>query len=228
MAAIPTTRRTTNGRRGSAPAPPEVPGRVGPARIRHPLRVAVGAVVVVLCALVGALVFQGVDQRRPMLVLVRTVQPGQTITADDLGQANVSASGISTMTPSQRAQVIGRVASGRLPAGSAVAAGELNAPSRLSPDVVELPMTLKAGSFPPALAVGDSVLVVPTPGTAAAVSGSTPETGPVPGQVTDVVAQNSVGGSAATVTVTVPKATLSALAAASAAGQVVLATEGAP
>lgn len=192
------------------------------------MRVAVGAVLVVVCALLGAVVFQGVDRRSPVLVLVRTVQPGQIITADDLGQANVSASGISTMAPSQRAEVVGKVASGRLPAGSAVAAGELNASGRLDPNLVELPMTLKAGTYPPALTVGDSVLVVPTPGATAGVSSVTSETSPVPGQVTGVVAQNSVGGSAVTVTVTVPKATLSVLAAASVAGQVLLASDGAP
>lgn len=227
MAAVPTTTTRTNGARGSTQEPP---GPVGPARFRHPLRVAGGATLVVLCALIGALVLQSVDKRSPVLVFVRSVQPGQTITAADLGQANVSASGITTMAPSQRAQVIGQVASGRLPAGSAVVAGELNAPSRLDPSLVVLPMTLKAGSFPPALAVGDTVLVVPTPGATGSVGGSTTSTsgGPVAGRVTGVSAQNSVGGSASTVTVTVPKASLSVLAAASAAGQVVLATEGAP
>jgi hypothetical protein len=101
----------------------------------------------------------------------------------------------------------------------------------LDPSLVVLPMTLKAGSFPPALAVGDTVLVVPTPGATGSVGGSTTSNGgagPVAGRVTGVSAQNSVGGSASTVTVTVPKASLSVLAAASAAGQVVLATEGAP
>lgn len=228
MAAVPTTTATTNGARGSTPGPP---GPVGPARFRHPLRVAGGAALVVLCALIGALVLQSVDKRSPVLVFVRSVQPGQTVTAADLGQANVSASGITTVAPSQRAQVIGQVASGRLPAGSAVVAGELNAPSRLDPSLVVLPMTLKAGSFPPALAVGDMVLVVPTPGATGSVGGSTTSTsggGPVAGRVTGVSAQNSVGGSASTVTVTVPKASLSVLAAASASGQVVLATEGAP
>lgn len=234
MAGASTKTTTTNGVRPATAGPG--PSRPRPAEgVRHPVRVAVGAVLVVVCALAGALVLVGVNKRSPVLIFARTVEPGQTITAADLGQAQVSAAGVSTMSPSQRYVVIGRVASGRLPAGSAVAAGELNPSGAPDPNSVELPVSLKPGTFPPSLVVGDTVLVVPTPPsgsastTGSASSSSTSGAQGVPGRVASVQNQASLGSSASTtVTVSVPKVYLSVLAAASSAGQIILAKASTP
>lgn len=221
---------TTTSARNGTPTGIATDDPIGPARdarVRHPMRVAVGAVLVVLCALVFALVLARVDQRSPVLVFSHEVQPGQRITAADLGQADVAASGIASIPPSRRGSVIGQVASGRFPSGAVVAAGELVSPGLADPNVVQLPMTLKAGTFPNGLAAGQAVLVVPTPGDVSSGSGSTTATTPVSGQVVSVQTQNSLGsGTTATVTVAVPKQDLPTLAAASAAGQIVLAAAG--
>jgi SAF domain len=201
---------------------PGAPPVVGLARRRRPVRVVVGGAVVVVCAIVGALSVAAVDHRVPVLVVTRTVQPGETITRGDLGFARVAGPGLATT--SDAATVIGKVASGRLPAGSPIVPAELNAPSQGDANSVELPLALKAGMFPPDLAVGDQVLLVPTASAGTPVAGPAATVTPVSGQVLALVAEKSFGStSSTTVTVTINRGDLATLANAAAAGQVLVA-----
>jgi hypothetical protein len=204
---------------------PALPPPVGGvARKRRPVRVAVGGAVVLVCAVMGALVVAAFDHRQPVLVVTTTIQPGQVITAGDLGFAHVAGQGLATT--SSPAAVIGKVASGRLPAGSPIVPGELNAPSQATANSVELPMSLKPGMFPPDLAVGDQVLLVAT-STGVSATPVAPVV-PVAGRVAALVAEKSFGATqSTTVTVTVGRGDLPGLANAAAAGQILVA-KGAP
>lgn len=207
---------------GAVPRAVATLAAVAPARRRRPMWMVGGGVVVVLCATLGALAGGAVDHRRPVVVVTRTVQPGETVTAGDVGFARVAGTGLATV--SSEASVVGMVATGRLPAGSPVVPGELVAPSAVAANTVELPMALKAGLFPPGLAVGDQVLLVATTPASALATGPV---APVAAQVSSVVADNSFGSSGSTtVTVTVPRAALAGLADAAAAGQVLIAQVG--
>lgn len=202
-------------------APPGAPPGGGLGRRRRPVRVVVGGALVLVCALVGALSLSAVDHRKAVLVVTRTVQPGETITAGDLGLARVAGSGLATT--SDPAAVIGKVASGRLPAGSPIVPGELNAAAKADTNSVELPMALKAGMFPPDLAVGDQVLLVPTTGGSLSTA-SMATVAPVAARVTALVAEKSFGSTASTtVTVTINRGDLPGLANAAGAGQILVA-----
>ena len=229
---------------GSAPHAPSAPGARPPrapdgVRVRRPARVATGAVVVLVCALVGALALVRTDRRVGVLVMSRTVQPGQVLTAADLATARVAGTGLATMAPSAAPSVIGRAASGRLVAGTPVVAGLLAPAAAPDPTVVELPMALKAGQFPPELVVGDTVLVVPTtpapPGAVGARSSPGDATAgptaprPVAARVSGITSVRALGpGALTTLEVMVPRSGLSALAVASAAGSVVVVKAAAP
>ena len=216
---------------GSARTAVDVHGPIG-AKRRQPLRIAVGSLLILVCALLFALGLANAERRSPVLVVTHTVQTGQVITASDIGRVRVAPGGLALIPASQEASVIGKVASGRLVAGSPLVAGNLDTATAPDPNTVQLPMTLKVGMYPPDLAAGDPVLVVATPSAtqqAAATSASSlsGSAAPVPGQVTSVVAQRSYGASdGVTATVSVPRADLAALASAAADGQVVLAKVG--
>ena len=219
------TRARNSGASPRTPLPatrtsPGAPLSMSAVRRRRPVRVVVGGALVLICAIVGALSVAAVDHRAPVLVVTRTIQPGETITRADLGFAHVAAAGLATT--SDPAAVIGMVASGRLAAGSPIVPDELNAASRSDANSVELPMALKTGMFPPDLAAGDQVLLVPTVTTGSPVTGPAPT--PVNGRVLTLVAQKSFGStSSTTVTVAVNRADLAVLANAAASGQVLVA-----
>ena len=187
---------------------------------------AVGLVVVLVCAGLGAALAGAVDHRQPVVVTTHTLEAGQVVAAGDLGYARVAGRGLATV--SDPAAVIGKVTSGRLPAGSPVVPGELVGPSSSGDaNSVVVPIGLKAGMFPPGLAAGDQVLlVVTTPPAAGSTAQSAPP--PVPGRVAAVAADRSFGSSSSTtVTVTVDRVSLPVLATAAAAGQVLVAKVGA-
>ena len=225
--------RNSNG--GGSRRPPTVaavPPQTGTGglRRRRPAQIGLGVLLVIICGLVGAFSLAAVDHRTPVLVVTRTIQPGETITAADLGVAHVAGSGLATISGAASASVIGKVASGRIPAGSPIVPGELNSASPVDQNSVELPMALKAGAFPPDLAVGDQVLLVPTvgagsaPPTPSAAGGANAASTPVSGRVRAVVVQKAFGStSGTTVTVTVARSDLAVLANAAAAGQIVVA-----
>jgi hypothetical protein len=134
------------------------------------------------CALAFVDASLHLGSREEVLVVAQPVAAGQVVTATDLRAARVSTgSGLDVVLSGDESTVVGRRAAVALVAGSLLTSGEVgNAPAVGSgSDVVAV--GLKAGAYPPGLAPGDRVQVVPVTsgsssssggGTASATSGS--------------------------------------------------------
>ena len=150
----------TNGQRASADARPRAAR--GPGRHRQLPLVVVGVLLVLGCALAFTDASLHLGSREEMLVVAQPVSAGQVLTAGDFRPARVSTgSGLDVVLLGEESSVIGRRAAVPLVAGSLLTASEVgNAPPVGSgSDVVAV--GLKAGAYPPDLAPGDRVQVVP-------------------------------------------------------------------
>ncbi|MBV9661048.1 MAG: SAF domain-containing protein [Acidimicrobiales bacterium] len=134
------------------------------------------------CALAFVDATLRLGSREEVLVVAQPVAAGQVVTGADLRVARVSTgSGLDVVLAGEEATVVGRRAAVPLVAGALLTAGEVgNAPAVGSgSDVVAV--GLKAGAYPPELAPGDRVQIVPVAsgsssssgdGTGSATSGS--------------------------------------------------------
>lgn len=170
----------TNGQRTTERARPRV--NRGSGRHRQLPLVIVGVLLVLSCALAFVDASLHLGSREEVLVVAQPVAAGQVLTAADLRAARVSTgSGLDVVLSGDEATVVGRRAAVALVAGSLLTAGEIgNAPAvGFGSDVVAV--GLKAGAYPPELAPGDRVQIVPvtsgsssssSDGAASATSGS--------------------------------------------------------
>jgi len=160
----------TNGQRTSERARPRVTRGFGGHR-QLPL-VIIGVLLVLGCALAFVDASLHLGSREEVLVVAQPVAAGQVVTPADLRVARVSTgSGLDVVLSGNEATVVGRRAAVALAAGSLLTAGEVgNAPPVGSAsDVVAV--GLKAGAFPPELAPGDRVQVVPVTSSSSSLSG---------------------------------------------------------
>jgi Flp pilus assembly protein CpaB len=110
--------------------------------------------------------------REEVLVVAQPVAAGQVLTSSDLRVARVSTgSGLDVVLSGDEATVLGRRVAVPLVAGSLLTAGEVGnvPPVGQGADVVAV--GLKAGAFPPELAAGDRVQVVPVTSSSSSSSG---------------------------------------------------------
>ena len=160
--AITTSRPSTNGRRAAADAPSEgMPARQ-PGRRRQTPLVVVGVLLVVGCALGFADASLSLASHQDVLVVAQPLAAGQVLTSSDLRAVRVSTgTGLDVVPTGAQASVVGRPAAVPLVAGALLTEGEVGAgsPANAGKDVVAV--ALKAGLFPPGLAPGDRVQVVP-------------------------------------------------------------------
>jgi len=223
MAVLNRSRRTA----GTRP-PGQVPRR--PRRRSVPLA-AGGVVLVVVCALVFAEGWLAAGNRQPVLALAQPLTAGQVITLADLEVVRVSAAGPVSLVPASRqAEVAGSTAAVSMPAGSLLAGSDIGTPPPVKGQV-RLGVAVKPGAYPPDLAVGQDVDVLATP-----ASGTTDASSSGPGSagaalpvgeavVLSVSPAPASGGSGETVVeLQVPADAMPQVAAASAAGQIALAT----
>jgi hypothetical protein len=192
-----------------------------------------GVVLVVACALVFAEGWLRAGDRQPVLALARPVAAGQPVTAADLEVVRVSAAGPVSLVPaSGEAGIIGSTAAVALPAGSLLAAGDIGTPPPAAGQV-RLGVALKAGQYPPDLAAGQDVDVLSVPasgtsGTSGSSSGSGGGGAALPvgeAVVLSVSPAPASGGTGETVAeLQVSQDAMPQVAAASAAGQIDLAT----
>ncbi len=105
----------------------------------------------------------GQDERVDVLVLTRDVGWGQRIGEGDLGVAKaVPDQSLASITASERAGVVGRVARSTLPAGSVLTPGQLSAQPVPGPGERLLGLPVKPGHLPArGLSPGDLVQVSP-------------------------------------------------------------------
>jgi hypothetical protein len=139
-------------------------------------------VIGVLLVIGGALAFADASlhlgSREEVLVVSEPLAAGQVITSSDLGTVRVStSSGLQVVPAGDEAGVIGSSVAVPLVAGSLLTRAEVGttAPVASGSDVVAV--GLKAGQYPPDLAPGDRVRVVPV--TSPSSSSLTPAGRPV-------------------------------------------------
>lgn len=150
----PTARRT--GANGSAPV------RLGPARTKRVPWIALGVILVVAGGLLFGLMVQSAGERVTVVVAARDIDPGQVIQAADLRVVDAAIDGRAATVPaSERASLIGKTASTRIPAGSLVSRAHFADGSVLIDGRVVVGALLGPGGLPvPNLRAGDVVLLL--------------------------------------------------------------------
>jgi Flp pilus assembly protein CpaB len=142
--------------------------------------VVVGVLLVLGCALAFTDASLHLGSREEVLVVAQPVAAGQVLSSTDLRAARVSTgSGLDVVLSGQEAAVVGRRAAVALVAGSLLTASEVGSSPLAGSGFDVVAVGLKAGAYPPELAPGDRVQIVPVAsstsggtGTASVTSGS--------------------------------------------------------
>jgi hypothetical protein len=125
------------------------------------------------CALAFADASLHLSSREEVLVVSQPVSAGQILTSGDLRSARVSTgSGLDVVLAGEESSVIGRRAAVPLVAGSLLTGSEVGNAPPVGPGSDVVAVGLKAGAYPPDLASGDRVQVVPV--TSSSDGGSAP------------------------------------------------------
>lgn len=150
----------TNGQRAGERSRPG--STRGAGRHRQVPLVIIGVLLVLGCALAFVDASLHLGSREEVLVVAQPIAAGQVLTSSDLRTARMSrGSGLDVVLSGDEATVIGRRVGVPLVAGSLLTAGEVgNAPPVGSGSEV-VAVGLRAGAYPPELAPGDRVQVVP-------------------------------------------------------------------
>ncbi|MCU4185155.1 SAF domain-containing protein [Acidiferrimicrobium sp. IK] len=149
--------------------------------------VVVGVLLVVGCALGFADASLSLASHQDVLAVAQPVAVGQVLTAGDLRSVRVSTgAGLAVVPAGEEAGVVGRPVAVPLVAGALLVPGDIGtvSPAASGADVVAV--ALKAGLFPPDLAQGDRVQIVPV--VTSASSTPTVSGGPVDATVLGVQA----------------------------------------
>jgi hypothetical protein len=167
----------TNGQQASVDARPRVTR--GPGRRRQLPLVVIGVMLVLGCALAFTDASLHLGSREEVLVVDQPVSAGQILTAGDLRGARVSTgSGLDVVLADDESSVIGRRAAVPLVAGSLLTGTEVGNTPPVGSGTDVVAVGLKAGAYPPDLAPGDRVQVVPvtssSDGSSATVTSGSP------------------------------------------------------
>jgi hypothetical protein len=211
----------TNGQRASEGA--RAAGGRGPTARRHrqlPL-VVVGVLLVIGFALAFADASLHLGSREQVLVVAQPLAAGQVLTSGDLRAARVSTgSGLQVVPVADESSVVGRHVAVPLVAGALLTSAEVGAapPVGSGSDVVAV--GLKPGWYPPDLAPGDRVQVVPvTSASSGSGAGSVTSGSPVAATVLAVDAAPPGSGSPTVFSLQVSRGDADEVAALAAAGQ---------
>lgn len=228
MTTTATTART-NGQRASDGARP---GKTrGITRHRQFPLVVVGVLLVLGCALAFTDASLHLGSREEVLVVAQPVAAGQVLTGADLRTARVATgSGLDVVLSGQEATVVGRRAAVALVAGSLLTASEVGSAPPVGAGFDVVAVGLKAGAYPPGLASGDRVQIVPVTS-----SSSSSETGmssmtsgsPVGATVLSIETAPSGSDNPTVFSLQVPTSDAGEVAALAAAGQASLVEVGA-
>ncbi len=166
MASVTGTRAATSNGGGQGVASSLSAARAPRLAVRNRARVAGGAVVLGLSALVAVVLYADVGDRQPVLAVARPVAAGQTIVDADLAVVRVSADrSVKTVPASHKASVLRQVAQMPLVPGALLAPDHLADRLPVPPGSNLVPASLKPGHFPPGLQAGERVGLVLLPGT---------------------------------------------------------------
>ena len=216
MAQVATPARHNGQRASESSRATHVPG---PGRRRQLPLVAVGVLLVVGCALGFADASLHLGTREEVLAVAQPVAAGQVLTAADLRAVKVSTgSGLAVVAVGAEGSVLGRRAAVGLLPGSLLSAAEVGSapPVGAGSDVVAL--GLKPGAYPPGLAPGDRVEVVPVP-SSGSTTGSVAAGSPVDATVLSVEGAPVGSGAPTVVSLAVAARDAGEVAALAAAGQ---------
>ncbi len=123
---------------------------------------ALGVLLVLGCALAFADASVHLGSREQVLVVAQPVSAGQVLTSGDLRAVRVSTgSGLDVVPVDQEATVLGRRVAVPLVAGSLLTATEVGSAPAVGSGSDVVAVGLKAGAYPPEVAPGDRVQVVP-------------------------------------------------------------------
>ena len=227
--AIATSRPSTNGRPTADGAKGGgTPGRRlgGPGRRRQMPLVVVGVLLVVGCALGFADASLSLASHEDVLVVAQPLAAGQVLTTSDLRAVRVSTgTGLEVVPVTAEASVVGRPVALALAAGALLTREEIGAASPASPGEDVVAVGLKPGLFPPGLAPGDRVQVVPV--VTSSSSTATASGSPVDAVVLGVESAPAASGAATVFSLQVAKSDADGVAALAAAGEVSLVQLGA-
>ncbi|MGH9223266.1 MAG: SAF domain-containing protein [Acidimicrobiales bacterium] len=177
----------------------------------------------VACMLLGGLAAVAIYLRATdsvtALVVKQAMAPGQVIAEGDLGVVELSARGLAHVPAADRSQVVGRPAAVALPRGTLLTPAAIGEPSALGPGLAVVGLALKVGQMPAGLRAGDRVALVDTD-----TAGPAPSSARTQVTYTEDATVLSVTsgdrGSAAAISVRVPRSMAAAIAAAGAGGHV--------
>jgi hypothetical protein len=227
MATTATTARANGQRAGERARPGDTRG---PGRRRQLPLVVVGVLLVLGCALAFTDASLHLGSREEVLVVAQPVAAGQVLTGGDLRASRVSTgSGLDVVRSGEEATVLGRRAAVPLVAGSLLTTSEVGSAPPVGSGFDVVAVGLKAGAYPPELAPGDRVQVVPVTssssggaGTASVATGS-----PVGATVVSIAPAPSGSGAPTVFSLQVSKADADEVASLAAAGQASLVELGA-
>jgi hypothetical protein len=128
--------------------------------------IALAVALVGLGVLGSAELYASNNARVPVVVITGNVAAGATITAGDVGSANVSAGpGVQLIPASQLRQVIGQIAGTALHPGMLLAASELTTLLPPGPGQALVPLPVKPAILPASgITSGDRIIIEATPG----------------------------------------------------------------
>lgn len=227
----------SNGRQGPDTARTAVERTVAGRRRQLPV-VVVGVLLVVGCALAFADASLRTGGGTEVLVVARPVAAGQVVTPADLRAVHLSARGaLSTVPAGDEQSVVGRPAAEPLAAGAVLTQADVGSGSAVGAGSDVVAVALKPGAYPPDLAPGDRVQVVPvssssgaaSPGTGSGAGslGGSQTVGPVSVTVLAVQQPSATSGSPAVLSLEVARSDAASVASLAAAGEVALVQIGA-
>jgi hypothetical protein len=212
----------TNGQRAPQEGARAAGGR-GPTSRRHrqlPL-VVVGVLAVIGFALAFADASLHLGSREQVLVVAQPLTAGQVLTSGDLRAARVSTgAGLQVVPVAEESSVVGRHVAVPLVAGALLTSSEVGAPPAVGSGSDVVAVGLKPGGYPPDLAPGDRVQVVPvTSASSGSGAGSVTSGSPVAATVLAVDAAPAGSGSPTVFSLQVSNTDADEVAALAAAGQ---------
>jgi hypothetical protein len=168
----------TNGSKAPSGARPAGTRARSSARRRQLPLVVVGVLLVIGGALAFADASLHLGSREEVLVVSEPLAAGQVITSSDLETVRVSTgSGLQAVPAGEEASVVGNPVAVPLVAGALLTRAEVGATAPVASGSDVVAVGLKAGQYPPDLAPGDRVQVVPV--TSPSSSPGTPTGSPV-------------------------------------------------
>lgn len=185
--------------------------------------IALGLVLLLGFGLLGAVTVARVADRTPVLVLAKSIERGEELTAAHLSVLNVGADdGVAVVPADQRDEVLGRTAAASLEGGTILTATQFLAGPQVGPGQAVVGLALAPGEYPTsALRPGDHVIVVRSPLQSSAVD-RTEQPPDVLAEDVEVFSLEPLSDTARTlmISVTVPRDVAPDITSAAAAGRI--------